>query len=504
MVAGHLRKQYGYFQMILSYKDGTGKRRTKSISTGLPIKGNQKRAEAILLEARKNFHPEDAMTDKNVPYCKFLERWLIEKARNYDTETYGIYAYNVKSFLLPYFEKSKVCICDLRMRDIESYYRYEKAANHVSNTVIMQLHEIIQKSLDYATILKLVDSNPANDINPATNEVSVLFTDFILEWLEMMKNCVELTTYASYSSMIKAAIVPYFLNMKYTLTDLEENPKYIQEYYQYELGIGLSANTVIHRHANIRKCLQYAFQIGLIKSNPADRVERPKKEKYVASYYNSQELETLFKASNDDPLELAIILAAFYGLRRSEVVGLKWEAIDFENKTVTIKYTVTEVNMNGKNQLVEKERTKSKSSRRTLPLVKPFEELLIKMWLEQKRNRKLCGECYCKDYLDFIYVNEIGERIKPNYITQHFQLLLQKSNLRKIRFHDLRHSCASLLYANGVNLKDIQEWLGHSDISTTSNIYTHLDYSSKVSSANAIVNVFPEQPQITQNKAVGQ
>jgi len=84
-----------------------------------------------------------------------------------------------------------------------------------------------------------------------------------------------------------------------------------------------------------------------------------------------------------------------------------------------------------------------------------------------------------------------GERIKPGYITQNFSLMLKNHGLKKIRFHDLRHSCASLLYANGVSLKEIQEWLGHSDISTTSNIYTHLDFSSKVASANAIIGVYP-------------
>ena len=271
---------------------------------------------------------------------------------------------------------------------------------------------------------------------------------------------------------------------------------FIVIYYQFELGKGLTANTVIHRHANIRKCLQYAFQIGLIKSNPADRVERPRKDKYLATIYNQQELEILFKTVKGDPIELGVILAAFYGLRRSEVVGLKWDAIDFEKKTISIKHTVTQVNVDGKNITVQKDRTKTKSSYRTLPLVPPFEELLRRLKQEQLVNQKVCGAAYCKKYLDYIYVNAMGELVKPNFITQHFEIVLKNHGLKKIRFHDLRHSCASLLYANGVSLRDIQEWLGHSDIGTTSNIYTHLDYSSKVSSANAILAFYPQNTRV--------
>ena len=318
----------------------------------------------------------------------------------------------------------------------------------------------------------------------------LLFTDFILEWLEMMKNSVETTTYASYCIVIKRKIVPYFKDKRILLKDL--TPKDIQDYYQYSLNTEkVTANTVIHRHANIRKSLQYAVKIGLINYHPADRVERPRKQKYIASFYNEQELETLFAAVKGKPIELAVILGAFYGLRRSEAVGLRWDAIDYERKTLTIKHTVTQMNVDGKQTIVDKERTKTKSSYRTLPLVAPFEKLLHELKAEQEEHRKVCGSAYCTEFLDYIYVNEIGERIKPNFITQNFPLTLEKAGLRRIRYHDLRHSCASLLYANGVSLKDIQEWLGHSDISTTSNIYTHQDYSSKVASANAILDCFP-------------
>ena len=101
----------------------------------------------------------------------------------------------------------------------------------------------------------------------------------------------------------------------------------------------------------------------------------------------------------------------------------------------------------------------------------------------ETKNRK----CYNKKYLDYICVDEMGTLISPHYLTSAFPKLLEKNGLRKIRFHDLRHSCASLLLTNGVSMKQIQEWLGHSDFSTTANVYAHLDFNSKLSSADAMV-----------------
>ena len=231
----------------------------------------------------------------------------------------------------------------------------------------------------------------------------------------------------------------------------------------------------------------------MIDYNPADRVQRPKKIRFECKPYNSEELEELFKKVKGTDLELGVILAAFYGLRRSEAVGLRWDAIDFNRKTITISHTVTIATIDGKTTIIDKDRTKTLKSNRSLPLVAPFERLLLNLRERQKANMEICGNSYCKDYVDYIYVNELGERVKPNYITQNFPEFLEKNGMRRIRFHDLRHSCASLLYANGVTLREIQEWLGHNDISTTSNIYTHLDFNSKIASAQAIMPFFPGQ-----------
>lgn len=396
MVSGHLREKRGYYHMVLGYTDEQGKRHTPSKTTGLTVKGNKKRAEAMLLVARQELEEE----------LQARKTWF--------------------------------------------------------------------------------------DGTHPENPEDTPFTIFLLDWLEMMKSSVEITTHAAYSTCLKSRIIPYFDKSHPGLTLKKITPKHIQDYYSYEMReLGVSSNTIIHRHANIRKALQYALKTGLIDSNPADRVERPRKNKFTGSIYNAEELEALFALVKGRTIELGVILAAFYGLRRAEAVGLKWSAIDFTQKTITIRHTVTQVCIDGKSTLVEKDRTKTKSSFRTLPLVAPFEALLLSIKEAQQQNRRLCGKQYCTKYTEYIYVNELGELVRPEYITQHFPAMLEKNNMRRIRFHDLRHSCASLLYANGVSLKEIQEWLGHSDISTTSNIYTHLDFNSKVASANAILGVYP-------------
>ena len=237
------------------------------------------------------------------------------------------------------------------------------------------------------------------------------------------------------------------------------------------------------------RALKYAVKIDLISVNPADKVERPKADKFIGSFYDSNEVQALFEAAKGTLIEIPIFLGAFYGLRRSEALGLKWDAIDFQNNTITIRHTVTSCNLDGKHIQIAQDTTKTKASMRTLPLVPAFKEKLLKLKEQQEEYRRVCGRCYNKKYLEYICVDEMGTLISPHYLTASFPKLLEKNNLRHIRFHDLRYSCASLLLANDVPLKHIQEWLGHSDIGTTANIYSHLDYKSKITSANVMDNI---------------
>ena len=318
----------------------------------------------------------------------------------------------------------------------------------------------------------------------AMQKGDILFTDFLLKWLRVAKSTVKLTTYASYEMMATRIIIPYFETLNIKLKELTTED--IQEFYSAQLE-RVSANTVIHYHAVIHRALKYAVKIKTIQSNPAVNVERPRKEKFIGSFYDKKEINTLLDIIQGHPLEVAIKLAAFYGLRREEIIGLKWTAIDFENNTLTIQHTVTECNLDGKHIEVASDTAKTDSSLRTMPLVTNFREMLLAKKEKQEHYRKLCGRSYCKEYLDYIFVNEMGERWKPRYLSDGFKRILEQNGLRRIRFHDLRHTCASLLLANNVPMKKIQEWLGHSDFSTTANIYAHLDFQSKISSAEAML-----------------
>ena len=312
----------------------------------------------------------------------------------------------------------------------------------------------------------------------------MLFIDYMKKWLKMISASVEPTTLNGYKGVINGRMTDYFQNKKITLQNIK--PKHIQEFYQYLLDEGLSGNTVKHYHANIRKALQYAMKTDIILSNPADKVDLPKIEEYKPKFYTSDEVKILLNEVIGTKLEIPVMIDCFYGFRRSEVIGLKWSAIDFENDTITIDHTITQ--SNGK--LIIRDKTKTKSSKRTLPLEPIVKSFLIELKEKQEKNKELCGDSYNKDYLEYICVDNCGNIIRPDYVTETFLKLLKRKNLKIISYHDLRHTCASILLKNGANMKEIQAWLGHSNYNTTANLYAHLDSSSVNNTGKVMANVF--------------
>ena len=303
---------------------------------------------------------------------------------------------------------------------------------------------------------------------------------------EIAKGRLAHATYGAYQGLLKSTIVPYFRKKKLTLRELEA--RHLQMFYS-EMLRRVTPNTVIHYHAVIHSALKYAVKTDMLIQNVADKVDRPRKNSFQPVFLSADEMQKMFEALRGTKLELPVLVAAFYGLRRGEVVGLKWDAIDFERNTITIKHIVTNAKIDGKCEIVCADRAKTKSSLRSLPLVSNIREKLLALREQQKENRRVCGNCYSKKYDGYVFVHAMGNIFNPRSVTANFSKLLEQNGLRHIRFHDLRHSCASLLLANDVPLKHIQEWLGHSDIGTTANIYSHLDYKSKITSANVMDNI---------------
>ncbi len=290
MVSGHLQIKKGYYYVVLSYYDNTGKRRVKYVSTGLPEKGNKRKAEAELTRIRNEFEPP------------------------------------------------------------------QEAGELRSD---------------------------------------MLFADYLLGWLKIVKVRVKTATYGSYESMTKHTIEPYFRNKQISLKDLEA--RHIQQFYTEKLKT-VKPNSVIHYHAVIHQALKYAMKTDLVPQNVAMKVDRPKKNDFQPVFLDAAELQQLFEVVKGTKLELPVLVAAFYGLRRGEVLGLKWDAIDFERGTLTIKRTVTSVQIDGKTTIIEQESAKTKSSMRTLPLVGSFKEYFTEVKAAQELNKKVCGNCYNYDY----------------------------------------------------------------------------------------------------------
>ncbi len=311
--------------------------------------------------------------------------------------------------------------------------------------------------------------------------------EYIGKWLDQYKNQIAITTYNAYRTLYQTHIKSYFGELGMSLKEITGDE--INSFYAELFDAGLKGSTVQRYHSFLHLAFRNAVKRRIIQSNPCDQADRPRATQYIASYLGAEGIRKLLDGLEDDPMRVPVILAAYYGLRRSEVLGIKWSAIDFDEKTISISHKIILDGTGGHKEIKGLDVMKTKSSYRTLPLIPQVETVLIEEKAKQEQMKEAFRSGYSKKYLEYVCVDAIGNLITPNYITTHFAHILNRLGLKKIRFHDLRHSCASLLLANGVPMKMIQDWLGHSSMQTTANIYSHVDSTSKLASAKVISNV---------------
>lgn len=254
-------------------------------------------------------------------------------------------------------------------------------------------------------------------------KTDMLFSDAIRVWLKSSAIRVDAVTLQGYEALARVHILPYFDALKIKLKDVDRPvlQKYINEKYRNgrKDGKGGLSPASLRLHKNVLyQTLKEAVMNEMILSNPCEFVTLPQMQRYEAHFYSAEQLNALLDAIKSEPVYALIKVTAVYGLRRSEVLGLKWDSIDFEANTVTIKHTVSKVS-----KVVEKDKTKNASSRRSFPLLPEIKRLLLSIKKQENENRKLFGRKYIAN--DYIFKWDDGRPYSPDFVSFKFDWLLK-------------------------------------------------------------------------------
>lgn len=297
------------------------------------------------------------------------------------------------------------------------------------------------------------------------------------EWLARKKRSLRRDTYEAYACNYNHHIKPYFEPKKLRLCDV--TPRVIQRYVDAKETSGQSPSSVRKHLVILNGVFNDAVKLGELSVNPCAKITPSRCEKFVGTAYDAEEARQLLAAIEGDPVEPAVYLGLYLGLRRSEVAGLRWMDVDFENDQVHIRNTIVRFST-----ISEQEKTKSKASKRDLFLPSGLKDYLLKLEKKQKENHDFLGLTFSEE--SHVCQWQDGRPYQPDYISTRFRELLERRRLPKIRFHDLRHTAGSLLINQGQSVKQVQEFLGHEQVSTTLDIYTHLTRESKKDTAVAM------------------
>ena len=329
-----------------------------------------------------------------------------------------------------------------------------------------------------------------------SKKTEITFNEYLWEWLERKKSRVVFKTFEGYKTIIRR-IDKYFSEKNILLEELTIRD--LQKFYEYcNKTLGISNNTIIKEHKLIKSALECARKEELISKNPADYIDSFKKEDTEKVFLKEEKMEKIIQAIDDNKISTPAFLASKYGFRRGEAVGLRWSDIDFENNTITVCNSVVDVenkdkNAKNKKKQVNRLKLKTKASFRVLPLLMEVKDYLLNLRKQQKENRERFKTSYNTEYLDNICVDQLGNLVKLDYVTKKFKKIVTKLNYEKVTFHTLRHSVATLLHKHGFSVKIIQYWLGHSNISTTLDTYTHLSLEDLSDVANTFNNLYKQK-----------
>lgn len=317
----------------------------------------------------------------------------------------------------------------------------------------------------------------------------------LAEWMSIwlvdyMKPHLRATTWDSYETMTRCHVVPFLGTVK--MKDLR--PEHLQRLYnqllsegRHDGGGGLSSKTVRYIHGIIRGAMAQAIKSGLIGYNPTAAAVPPRKQQKEIQPLNTEQVLRLLEAAKDDRLYAAFRLEFMTGLRLGELLALTWDDVDLVQHLIRVRRTLLRVRDHSqadrKTRLTYQE-PKTTKARRTLPLPEELGTLLESHKEMQNQERSLFGAAYNDHRL--VFCCEDGNPIDPRNFTRRWERLLQSAGLPHVRFHDARHTFATMLLEAGEDSKVVQEPLGHSEISVTLDIYSHVGIGLKRTAVNRL------------------
>ena len=318
---------------------------------------------------------------------------------------------------------------------------------------------------------EVAEEGPMRNVRPD----KITFADFCTQYLEIKKNSLSPQTYNFYSKVIEEELMPMFARLK--MKDLRTY--HIQQFIQYLANDkkrldgqdGKIAASTVKRYATVlRSIVGMAYKLEYIEEDigRSRRLEFPKEETKEVEVFTLEEVENILRALEGEPWHIRAVIevALFTGCRRGEIVGLKWADIDFENQRISVKRSIYKLS-DGKAR--EKE-PKSKTSIRTISIPERLCKTLTEYRLQQNRHIAYLGDGWKN--LDYVFTEEDGYVMNPQTPTKQFDHFLKRHGIRHLKFHGLRHTSATMLLANGCDIKTVSARLGHADITTT-NIYVH-------------------------------
>lgn len=308
-------------------------------------------------------------------------------------------------------------------------------------------------------------------------------------WLDVYKQSIRPRSYERYEQIVRLHLVPTI--GKTRLDKLL--PQQVQSLYAQKQKEGLSANTVLTIHNMLHRALKSAVRWGLVSQNACDNVEVPRKAPYQIHPLTLAQTLILLDTVRGHKHEALFVLAVATGMRRGELAGLKWQDVDLEQGVLHINRSLVRVPTRMGSGYMEAE-PKTEKSRRSIPLPGFALEALQAHWQKQQRIKKEAGEFWQEH--DYVFCTPLGEHINPGHdMLDEFKSILKRAGLPNVRFHDLRHGAATLLLGMGTHPKIVQEWLGHHDIGTTMDTYSHVLPTMQEGAAKQLNNLFQQRPE---------